>query len=205
MTLADRLKEAMADKGLTQSSLAKKAGMAQSMIWKLLSGNATKTGRLVDLAKALDVRPEWLSDGSGHKHLYGDSDFAAHHDNRYVPVKIYQTEQETPESFMVPAFSEQQTAFDACRAYRITQNTGCAEAPEGTVIVVDTQEDIANDDLVYARIEEHYSVYRYKQGGAVGFLSVDDSRIPLITVSPDMEIVGVIVYLFRNMKRKRKR
>ncbi|MBD2814217.1 helix-turn-helix domain-containing protein [Xenorhabdus sp. Flor] len=203
MTLADRLKEAMADKGLTQSSLAKKAGMAQSMIWKLLSGNATKTGRLVDLAKALDVRPEWLSDGSGYKHLYGDSDFAARHDDRYVPVKIYQAEQETPESFMVPAFSEQQTAFDTCRAYRITQNTGCAEAPEGTVIVVDTQEDIANDDLVYARIGEHYSVYRYKQGGAVGFLSVDDSRIPLITVSPDMDIVGVIVCLFRNMKRKR--
>ncbi|AOM42652.1 helix-turn-helix domain-containing protein [Xenorhabdus hominickii] len=203
MTLADRLKEAMADKGLTQSSLAKKAGMAQSMIWKLLSGNATKTGRLVDLAKALDVRPEWLSDGSGHKSQSGDTDFAVRNDNRYAPVKIYEAEQETPEYFMMPAFSEQQTAFESCRAYRITQNTGCAEAPEGTVIVVDTQEEIANDDLVYARIGEHYSVYRYKQGGTVGFLSVDDSRIPLITLTPDIEIVGVIVYLFRNMKRKR--
>ncbi|WP_416777600.1 helix-turn-helix domain-containing protein [Xenorhabdus budapestensis] len=203
MTLADRLKEAMADKGLTQSSLAKKAGMAQSMIWKLLSGNATKTGRLVDLAKALDVRPEWLSDGSGHKSQSGDTDFSVRNDNRYAPVKIYEAEQETPEYFMVPAFSEQQTAFESCRAYRIIQNTGCAEAPEGTVIVVDTQEEIANDDLVYARIGEHYSVYRYKQGGTVGFLSVDDSRIPLITLTPDIEIVGVIVYLFRNMKRKR--
>ncbi|MCC8381709.1 helix-turn-helix domain-containing protein [Xenorhabdus budapestensis] len=203
MTLADRLKEAMADKGLTQSSLAKKAGMAQSMIWKLLSGNATKTGRLVDLAKALDVRPEWLSDGSGHKSPSGDTDFSVRHDNRYAPVKMYEAEQETPECFMVPACSEQQTAFESCRAYRITQNTGCAEAPEGTVIVVDTQEEIANDDLVYARIGEHYSVYRYKQGGTIGFLSVDDSRIPLITLTPDIEIVGVIVYLFRNMKRKR--
>ncbi|MDE9435665.1 helix-turn-helix domain-containing protein [Xenorhabdus bovienii] len=203
MTLADRLKEAMADKGLTQSALAKKAGMAQSMIWKLLSGNAVKTGRLVDLAKALDVRPEWLSDGSGHKSQSGDTDFAVRHNNRYVPVKIYEAEQETPEFFMVPAFFEQQAPVESCRAYHITQNTGCTEAPEGTVIVVDTQENIANDDLVYARIGEHYSVYRYKQGGAVSYLSVDDTRIPLIPLSSDMEIVGVIVYLFRNMKRKR--
>ncbi|PHM33566.1 helix-turn-helix domain-containing protein [Xenorhabdus innexi] len=203
MTLADRLKEAMADKGLTQSALAEKAGMAQSMIWKLLSGNATKTGRLVDLAKALGVRPEWLSDGSGDKYQPGETDVTAGQDNRYVPVKVYEAEQETRETFVVPAFSEPQASFSACRAYRITQNTGCAEAPEGTVIVVDTQETVANDDLVYVRIGDHYSVYRYKQGGAVGFLAVDDTRIPLITLSPEMEILGVIVYLFRDMKRRR--
>ncbi|MDX7993080.1 helix-turn-helix domain-containing protein [Xenorhabdus littoralis] len=203
MTLADRLKEAMADKGLTQSALAEKAGMAQSMIWKLLSGKAAKTGKLVDLAKALGVRPEWLSDGSGNKYQTDDVDFAVMHDNRYVPIKIYEEEQETHESFMVPALSELQTHFDSCRAYRITQNTGCAEAPEGTLIIVDKDEETANDDLVYARIGEHYSVYRYKQGGSVSFLSVDDTRIPLITLSPDIEIVGVIVYLFRDMKRRR--
>ncbi|MDE9545157.1 helix-turn-helix domain-containing protein [Xenorhabdus bovienii] len=203
MTLADRLKEAMADKGLTQSALAEKAGMAQSMIWKLLSGKATKTGKLVDLAKALGVRPEWLSDGSGSQYQTGEADFAVMHDNRYVPIKIYEEEQETHESFMVPVLSELQTPFDSCRAYRITQNTGCAEAPEGTLVIVDKDEKMANDDLVYARIGNHYSVYRYKQGGSVSFLSVDDTCIPLITLSPDIDIIGVIVYLFRDMKRRR--
>ncbi|MCP9266833.1 helix-turn-helix domain-containing protein [Xenorhabdus sp. XENO-1] len=200
MTLADRLKEAMADKGLTQSSLAKKAGMAQSMIWKLLSGTATKTGRIIDLAQALGVRPEWLSDGSGNK-LHDEDDMAGQY-NRYVSVKIYEQEQATRDTFMVPALSEQKAAFDTCRAYRITQNTGCADVPAGALIVVDTQGEIGNDDLVYARIGEQYSVYCYKQGGGGGYLSVDDPRVPLIPVSPDIDIVGVIVCLFRGMKRK---
>ncbi|WP_340619641.1 helix-turn-helix domain-containing protein [Xenorhabdus siamensis] len=201
MTLADRLKEAMADKGLTQSSLAKKAGMAQSMIWKLLSGTATKTGRIIDLAQALGVRPEWLSDGSGNK-LHDEDDMAGQY-NRYVSVKIYEQEHATRDAFMVPALSEQKAAFDTCRAYRIPQNTGCADVPAGALIVVDTQGERGNDDLVYARIGEQYSVYRYKLGGGMGYLSVDDTRVPLIPVSPEIDIVGVIVCLFRGMKRKR--
>jgi transcriptional regulator with XRE-family HTH domain len=200
MTFADRLKEAMADKGLNQSSLAKKAGMAQSMIWKLISGTTTKTGRLMDLSSALGVRAEWLSDGSGNK--FHDEDEMAGQ-NRYAMVRIYDKEHATRESLMVPVFTESQSQFDACRAYCIAQNTGCNDVPAGTLIVADTQGGVEDDDLVYARIGEQYSVYRYKQGGTVSYLSVDDPRVPLIPISPDMDIIGVIVFLFRGIKRKR--
>ncbi|MEQ1977702.1 helix-turn-helix domain-containing protein [Xenorhabdus sp. SGI240] len=203
MTLADRLKEAMKEKGFTQSALAQETDMAQSMIWKLISGKAAKTGRLVDIAKVLGVRPEWLSDGSGDKYPSNDPNAVIMHSNHSVPVKIYDEEHETDESFMVPALSEALTHLDSCRAYKITQNTGCAEAPAGALIVVDKLEKAANNDLVYARIGNNYSVYRYVQGGSMDFLSVDDSRVPLIAVSPDVEIIGVIVYLFREMKRRR--
>ncbi|MDE1480670.1 helix-turn-helix domain-containing protein [Xenorhabdus bovienii] len=203
MTLADRLKEAMKERRHTQSSLAEEAGMAQSMIWKLISGKATKTGKIVDIAKVLRVRPEWLSDGSGDKYQSDSSDVITMSSNYPMFVKIYEEEHETDEVFTVPVLSESLTDFDAYRAYRITQNTGCAEAPEGTLIVVDRLEKAANDDLVYARIGENYSVYRYVIGGSINFLSVDDSRVPLIPVSPNVEIVGVIVYLFREIKRRR--
>lgn len=62
-TFAERLKEAMRAAGLTQASLAKLVGMSQSSIWKLTSGNASGSRRTVELAKALNVRPEWLASG----------------------------------------------------------------------------------------------------------------------------------------------
>ncbi|CDG99717.1 helix-turn-helix domain-containing protein [Xenorhabdus bovienii] len=203
MTLADRLKEAMTEKGFTQSALAKEANMAQSMIWKLISGKATKTGKIVDIAKALGVRPEWLSDGSGDKYQSDSSSEVTIHSSHSAPVKIYDEEHETDEAFLIPILSGSLTNLDSCRAYRITQNTGCTEAPEGALIVVDQSEKAANNDLVYARIGKNYSVYRYMQGGSEDFLSVDDTRVPLIAMSPDVEMVGVIVYLFREMKRRR--
>ncbi|MGX5101121.1 XRE family transcriptional regulator [Enterobacter cloacae] len=62
-TFADRLTEAMRAAGMTQASLAKLVGMSQSSIWKLTSGNASGSRRTVELAKALNVRPEWLASG----------------------------------------------------------------------------------------------------------------------------------------------
>ncbi|HDY3609433.1 TPA: helix-turn-helix transcriptional regulator [Klebsiella michiganensis] len=62
-TFADRLTEAMKTAGFTQGSLAKLVGMSQSSIWKLTSGAATGSRKTVELAKALNVRPEWLASG----------------------------------------------------------------------------------------------------------------------------------------------
>lgn len=64
MNFSDRLELAMKESGYTQGSLAKAVGMAQSSVWKLVSGGAKGSKRLVDIAKVLGVRPEWLSDGS---------------------------------------------------------------------------------------------------------------------------------------------
>lgn len=62
-TFADRLREAMKASGFTQGSLAKMVGMSQSSIWKLTSGAASGSRKTVELAKALNVRPEWLASG----------------------------------------------------------------------------------------------------------------------------------------------
>ena len=63
--LAERLKQARINKGLTQKSLADLIGVSQAAIQKIETGKAANTTRLVDLAKALNVRPEWLSGGNG--------------------------------------------------------------------------------------------------------------------------------------------
>lgn len=62
-TFAQRLRIAMAERGMTQSSLAKKVGISQAAIQKLATGKAASTTHLLPISKALEVRPEWLASG----------------------------------------------------------------------------------------------------------------------------------------------
>lgn len=64
-TLADRLTQAMAMSGMSQGALAKASGIAQPTIWRLVSGNARGSTKIVEIANALGVRSEWLSTGEG--------------------------------------------------------------------------------------------------------------------------------------------
>lgn len=64
-TLADRLNRAMEIAGMSQGALAKASGVAQPTIWRLSSGNAQGSTKIVEIANALGVRTEWLSTGTG--------------------------------------------------------------------------------------------------------------------------------------------
>ncbi|WP_228723095.1 XRE family transcriptional regulator [Limnobaculum xujianqingii] len=64
MTFSERLAAAIAKSGHTQKSLADAVGMAQSSVWKLLSG-AKGSRKTVAIAKELGVDPDWLSSGLG--------------------------------------------------------------------------------------------------------------------------------------------
>lgn len=64
-SLADRLNLAMEQIGMSQGALAKAAGIAQPTIWRLTSGNARGSTKIVEIANALGVRTEWLSTGAG--------------------------------------------------------------------------------------------------------------------------------------------
>ena len=62
-TLADRLNARMTELGLTQEDLAKLARVSQTTIHKLSTGKAQQTRKLVQIADALKVQPEWLETG----------------------------------------------------------------------------------------------------------------------------------------------
>lgn len=64
-TLADRLNARMAELGMTQESLAKKAWVSQTAIHKLSTGKAKESRKLLAIASALDVSPHWLATGDG--------------------------------------------------------------------------------------------------------------------------------------------
>lgn len=63
-TLAQRLKSARQIAGLTQNELGKIVGVSQAAIQKIETGRALTSTRLIEIAKALNVSPEWLSNGN---------------------------------------------------------------------------------------------------------------------------------------------
>ncbi|MBJ9293559.1 helix-turn-helix transcriptional regulator [Citrobacter werkmanii] len=63
--IAERLNQAMELAGMSQGALAKASGVAQPTIWRLTSGNARGSTKIVEIANALGVRTEWLSTGVG--------------------------------------------------------------------------------------------------------------------------------------------
>lgn len=67
MTFADRLNLAMKMRGFTQVELAEAADMAQPSVWKLTSGKAKSSRKIVEISNALRVDPVWLSTGEGEE------------------------------------------------------------------------------------------------------------------------------------------
>ncbi len=68
-TLASRLREARKAKGMTQTDLARAAGVAQSTVGNVESGERDGASSLALLAEALDVRYRWLRDGEGPREV----------------------------------------------------------------------------------------------------------------------------------------
>ncbi|MBG6243435.1 MAG: helix-turn-helix domain-containing protein [Candidatus Symbiopectobacterium sp. Dall1.0] len=204
-TLSERLIQAMSARNISQGALAKAAGIAQPTIWRLVKGQAKGSTKLVDIANALSVNVEWLANGSGHMDSsQGGRDLLALCENatqtNFFPVELWSDSNRPTGEFI---YAPNSIKSETCQAYILKRNSGCAEAPAGTIIIVDIDEQPGNGDLVYAHINGGYSVYRFVEGGAMGFLSVDDKRVPLLEASSGGDIIGVVVFLLRDLKRRK--
>ncbi|HCQ7477052.1 TPA: helix-turn-helix transcriptional regulator [Klebsiella michiganensis] len=83
-TLAERLREARKAADMTQKALGEAVGVSQAAIQKIETGRAAQTTKLLDIAKALRVRPEWLSSGTGAMRDDGEDDKKPSHMNHDV-------------------------------------------------------------------------------------------------------------------------
>ena len=64
-TFSERLNAAMNAAGLSQAQLADMVGVSQPAIQKMAAGKTSGSRKMVELARALGVQAEWLSNGSG--------------------------------------------------------------------------------------------------------------------------------------------
>lgn len=69
--MGERIKEAREDRGWSQKDLASKAGVSQGAIGNLEIGLRQTSRKLLEIAAALQVRPEWLATGRGEKAAEG--------------------------------------------------------------------------------------------------------------------------------------
>lgn len=202
--LAERLKLAMEEGGFTQASLAEAAGVAQPSIWKIVSGRTKSSSRIVEIATVLGVRPEWLA--SGTEPMRVDGVLAGDKQVKNAPrgtipdlfsISLWDANGETSSVMIIP----DDIKTNSSRAYKLIHDSGYPEAPKGAMIVVDTAEQPGNNDFVYASVRGADGVYKFMPGSEQGFLVSSDPRMPLIPVTEEAKIIGVITYLSRSFKR----
>lgn len=196
-TLAYRLNMAMSMMGITQGALAKASGVSQPTIWRLTKGEAEGSRKLVDIARALDVNVQWLASGEGE--MRGASSLsAAEKVKSGTTIPVWGPEGKTGEIVSAPNGARAKKTW---RAYILDRNSGCSEATAGSIVIIDTDVPPESGDLVIARVNSRSSVYRYLEGPSNGFLTVDDPRLPAVELSEESELIGVAIFLIRDLRR----
>ncbi|ELY4416459.1 helix-turn-helix domain-containing protein [Cronobacter sakazakii] len=198
-TLSQRLEIAMTAGGFSQASLAEAAGVSQPTVWKIVSGRTQSSAKIVDLAKALGVRPEWLAHGVGS--MKSEQVETSHASSvpyeGTIALPLYDESEKQIGLTIVPEVIN----ADKSKAYKLNYETGFPELPQGCTIVVDSEETPVNNDFVYAKINGKSSAYRYLTRGPQNYLDVGDSRLALIPIDERVEILGVIVFMARSFRR----
>ncbi|HFE8995009.1 TPA: helix-turn-helix domain-containing protein [Raoultella ornithinolytica] len=190
-TLKERLAYAMSSTGKTnQTELGKQAGVPQSSISKILRGDSETSRHSGKIAAALGVSADWLINGTGS--IYGKADQPIQAIDVSKNVKVFDYNGFTGD--YMSWFNELPEHY---RAYIIKGRTGIAQAPAGAIVIVDPDSPASADDLVLVKINETISVFKFHIGGdGSGYLSVDDTRVPLAPVSGSSSVVGPIVQVF---------
>ncbi|ELY2471055.1 helix-turn-helix domain-containing protein [Cronobacter sakazakii] len=198
-TLSQRLEIAMTAGGFSQASLAEAAGVSQPTVWKIVSGRTQSSAKIVDLAKALGVRPEWLAHGVGSmkSEQVETSNASSIVYEGTIALPLYDESEKQIGLTVVPDAINHQKS----RAYKLNYETGFPELPQGCTIVVDSEETPVNNDFVYAKINGKSSAYRYLTRGPQNYLDVGDSRLGLVPIDERVEILGVIVFMARSFRR----
>ncbi|EOI3554531.1 helix-turn-helix domain-containing protein [Cronobacter dublinensis] len=198
-TLSQRLEIAMTAGGFSQASLAEAAGVSQPTVWKIVSGRTQSSAKIVDLAKALGVRPEWLAHGVGSmkSEQVETSNASSIVYEGTIALPLYDESEKQIGLTIVPDAINHEKS----RAYKLNYETGFPELPQGCTIVVDSEETPVNNDFVYAKINGKSSAYRYLTRGPQNYLDVGDSRLGLVPVDERVEILGVIVFMARSFRR----
>ena len=128
-TLSERLNIAMQKRGMTQGALAKASGVAQPTIWRLTSGGAKASRKVVDIANALKVSVDWLANGDGEMEDDGKEYRVPAHSKAspsgMFPVNIWDKDNELDGVVFVP----EAVKSDSCRAY-ILEKIAAVQKPQ---------------------------------------------------------------------------
>lgn len=209
MTLNERVREAFAALGITQAEFARRCGVSRATVNDWLSGStrALKGENLLVAARALGVRPEWLTSGAEPMRALNDS------------VRPYRAARRVPLISWAAAgdWSEVQDPFPPGAAERWIDATvpvgphafalrvvGDSMEPaiaEGALVIIDPEREAVHGKIVLAkRISEHTAtIKRLWFDGATPYLKPENQRYPLLPVTDDIRIIGVAVSVYQEL------
>lgn len=207
--IAENIKTRMREIGLTQNELAEKAGISQVTVHKLISGKISRTSRLIDIAKALECDPEWLSTGKGHfnpitnaNNVVNGPQVKGHYPLiSWVQAGTWQSIEEisTYDAVRYPCPVK---CSDRTFLLRIRGISMEPKFREGELIFVDPEVEPLNGRYVVARLDNENEA-TFKQliiEGTHKFLKPANPNWPeqLIPINGNCTIVGVIVFVGRD-------
>lgn len=213
-TLAQRLKLARTQAGLSQTKLGEKIGVSQNAIQKIESGGETKY--INQLAKALNVNSDWLQFGVGEKEnkqtddvemIESDKDYSDTH----ISIDLYDIKlsarngkpvlewtprkSDEPLLFREAWFKAKRLSPQNCKAMYVRGHSMTPVLENWDTVIVDIADTEIVDGEIYALIYNHnfYIKQVVRTGKGIDLLSYNP-EYPPIPVSTaelnDLQIIG---------------
>jgi phage repressor protein C with HTH and peptisase S24 domain len=213
-TFSERVRNRRKELGLSQLELAKKAGLSQTTISDIERGRNDGSRELMPLAKALKVRPEWLSDGTIPM-LYGMDESG--YDNIQLGLKLT-----NPYRHRVPVVGTAQLGDDGywaelngptghgdgvvrfetkdpnAYAVRCRGHSMMPRIRDGEFVVLEPNKTpISGDDVLVRHLDGRVMVKRflYERDGMIHLLSINEAfpphAFPLEEIAVFHPVVGI--------------
>lgn len=227
-TIAERLKQAREELGLTQPELAAKAKVSQGTIGNIETGLRKRPRELLAIASALGVEPAWLESGKGQKSATQDSVGVASlspvpqpgapaihipllaNAGSMGPGTDVEHDDVIIGALMVsPDWLDKRirpTSFDALRFIHAYGDSMCPTFEDGDILLVDTgRRDPSMADGVYV-LGTHKRVFIKRvserfDGSRV--VSSDNKNVPLVQElngDSEIEVLGRVVWVWNGRK-----
>lgn len=205
--------------GLTQKELATRAGMAQQTLAALEREENRSTAKLIELASALEVRPEWLSHGRGPSRRIVEDRMpdgeesnlsAAPCVKRSVPLISWVAAGRDREMLMDDLSQSDEGRYvettrhvsSASFALRIEGDSMSPTFPPGAIVVVDPDVEPRHGSYVVARFPDTNSATfkRLEFDGPDAYLRPINPEYRTIRINGNVEIVGVVRQLVQDFE-----
>ena len=209
MSCGQRIKEAREDLRISQPELAKRARVTKSAVsqWENGSIKELKADHLLAAAKTLNVSPDWLVTGRGSKHRTHDMDKGSEPTASLIPLLTWAQVRDWHETAGAPHLSGpgDRVAIVGTFGPRTFALPVCDDSMdpvfrEGDTIIVDPDREPKGGDYVIV-IGKPSAETTFKQlivqVNEQKYLKPANQRYPLVPVTPDMVIVGVVVMKMR--------
>ncbi|HEX5464439.1 MAG TPA: S24 family peptidase [Burkholderiales bacterium] len=201
MTMADRIKRRMGELRLTQDDLAKALRVSQPAIHKLMSGKTLKTKNIIQLAKTLQVSPDWLENGGTKSNIEAGptiyrvplissvqagqwQEIADNFQPGDAEKYIYTTKHVSPYAFALRVTGDS-----------MTNPYGAPSYPDGCIIIVEPEQVVKSGNRAVVRLEDtQEATFKvYVEDAGRRYLKPLNPRYPIMEISSRATICGKVV------------